>query len=84
MEGFLEKYLEIESFFENKICVLEHHSSMPTKCSDAQRLFKYEIQLPYEKIKKSGKVMQLPMDSYFCGINTSFERILTMSFLLFA
>ena len=57
-EGFLEKYLKIESLFENKICVLEYHSSMPTKCSDAQPLFEYGIQLPYEKNKKSGNVMQ--------------------------
>ena len=57
-EGFLEKYLKTESLFENKICVLEPHSSIPTKRSDAQPLFEYGIQLPYKSNKKSGNVIQ--------------------------
>ena len=46
----------------------------PTKQSNAQHLVEY-------KTKKN--VMQQPMDSYVCGINTSSESILIMSYLLF-
>ena len=41
-------------------------------------------QLLHEENKKSGNVMQKPMDSYVCGINTSSESILNRSYLLFA
>ena len=56
----------------------------PTKCSNAQHLVEYEKQLLYEKNQKSGNVMQQPMDSDVCGINTSSESILIRSYLLFA
>ena len=36
-----------------------------------------------KKNKKSGNVMQQPMDSYVCGINTSSESIPIMSNLPF-
>ena len=37
-------------------------------------------QLLYEENQKSGNVMQQPMDSYVCGINTSSESILIRVF----
>ena len=40
-------------------------------------------QLLYEENKKSGNVMQQPLDSYICGINMSSESILIRSYLLF-
>ena len=55
---------------------------MPIKHSDAQPLVKYVKQLHKEENKKSGTVMQYPIDSYFCGINRSSESFLIMSFLL--
>ena len=56
----------------------------PTKRSNAQHLVEYEKQLLYEENKKSGNVMQQPINSYVCGINTSSESILIRSYLLFA
>ena len=42
-------------------------------------------QLLFEETdQKSGNVMQQPMDSCVCGINTSSESILIRSYLLFA
>ena len=64
--------------------LFQHCVCMPTKWSNAQHLIKYEKQLPYEENKKSGNVMQQPMDSYLCGINTSSESILFRSYLFFA
>ena len=52
-------------------------TSMPTKRSNAQH--QVEKQLLYEENKKSGNVMQQPMDSYVCGINTTSESILIRS-----
>ena len=51
---------------------------------NAQHLVEYLKQLLYEENKKSGNVMQQPMDSCACGINTSSESILIRSYLLFA
>ena len=56
----------------------------PTKRSNAQHLVEYEKQLLYEENKKTGNVMQQPMDSYVCGIKTTSESILTRSNSLFA
>ena len=56
----------------------------PIKQSNAQHLVEYEKQLLYKENKKSGKVMQKPMDSYVCGINTRSESILIRLYLLFA
>ena len=43
----------------------------PTKRSNAQHLVEYKKQLLYEENRKSGNVMQQPMDYCVCGINTS-------------
>ena len=51
----------------------------PTKRPNAQHLVEYEKQLLYEENKKSGNVMQQPMDSYVCGINTSSESNINFS-----
>ena len=56
---------------------------MPTKRSNAHHLVEYYKQLLYEEHQKSGNVMQQPMDSCVCGINTSSESILIRSYLLF-
>ena len=58
--------------------------NMPTKWSNAQHLVEYEKELLYEENKKSGNVMQQPMDFSVCGINTSSASILIRSHLLFA
>ena len=55
----------------------------PTKQSNAQHLVKYEKQLLCEDNQKSGNIMQQPLDSYICGINTSSESILIRSYFLF-
>ena len=52
---------------------------MPTKRSNVQHLAEYKKQLLYEENKKSGNVMQQPMDSCVCGINMSSESILIRS-----
>ena len=57
---------------------------MPTKQSNAQHLVEYEKQLLYGENKKSGNVMQQPMDFYICGINMGSESILIRLYLLFA
>ena len=41
-------------------------------------------ELLYQENEKMANVMQQPMDSYVCGINTSSESILLRSYLLFA
>ena len=58
--------------------ILNLHSNTPTKLSNAQHLV--EKQLLYKENQNSGDVMQQPKDSYVCGINTSSESILNMSF----
>ena len=55
----------------------------PTNRSNAQHLVEYEKQLLYEENKKSGNVMQQPMDSYVCGTNLRSESSLVLSDLLF-
>ena len=42
-----------------------------------------ENKLLFEVNQKLGNVMQKPMDSYVCGINTSTESILIRSYLLY-
>ena len=56
----------------------------PTKRPNAQHLVEYEKQLLYEENQNSGNVMQQPMDSYVCCMNSSSESILIRSYLLFA
>ena len=63
------------------IFTLEH---TPTKRSNAQHMVEYLKQLFYEENQKLLNVMQQPMDSCLCGINTSSESILIRSYLLFA
>ena len=50
-------------------------------------LFKYQMikceTLPEEENNKTGNVMQLPMDSYVCGINIFPKSSLILSYLLF-
>ena len=76
---FQIEFLKIRIFKNFKF-----HPYTTTKRSNAQHLVEYEKQLLYEENKKSGNVMQLPMDSYICGINTSSESILIRSYLLVA
>ena len=56
---------------------------MPIKSSNAQHLVEFKNNCSMKK-KKSGKVMQQPMDSCVCDINTSSENIFIRSYLLFA
>ena len=58
-------------------------SITPTKRLNAQHMVEYKKQLLYEENRKTGNVMQQPMDSCICGINTSSESILIRSYLLF-
>ena len=60
-----------------------HSDNTPTKHSNAQHLVEYQKQLLCEE-NQTGNVMQQPMDSCVCGINTSSESILIRSYLLFA
>ena len=54
----------------------------PAKRSNAQHLVECLKQLLYEENQKSGNLMQQPMDSCVCGIDTSSESILNRSYLL--
>ena len=63
-------------------CFLIAHVS---RLSNAQHLVEYEKKpLLYEENRESGNVMQRPMDSYICDINTSSGSILIRSYLLLA
>ena len=55
----------------------------PTKRSNAQHLIENEKQLLFEENQKSENVMQQPMDSCVCGINTSYESILIKVIFIF-
>ena len=61
------------------------NGNTPTKRSNAPHLVECDKQLLYEENKQnSGNVMQQPMDSYVCDINTTSESILTRSNSFFA
>ena len=45
-------------------------------------LVEYEKQLLYEENKKSWNVMQQPMDSYVCGINTA-QKVFSLGHVYF-
>ena len=79
---FCKKFLNLQ-YWNTGIGYLLFTCCKPTKRSNAQHLVESEKQRLYEENKKSGNVMQQPMDSYVCGINTSSESILIRSYLLF-
>ena len=67
---------------KEQIIQLCKYMHTPTKRLNAQHLVEY-LKLLYEDNKKSGNVMQQPMDFCACGINMSSESILIRSYLLF-
>ena len=76
----------LDEILDIQLCWIQHIRLQytPTKRSNAQHLVEYEKQLLYEENLNSGNVMQQPMDSFVCGINSSSESILIRSYLLSA